>query len=73
LKIGISKRLSYFVPSQHGHILGTQFLDQSGIKTDLRDLEAECNGFAEKIQAFSGTVDMLVEADCAGEISKVRR
>ena len=27
----------------------------------LRDLEAECNGFAEKIQAFSGTVDMLVE------------
>ena len=27
----------------------------------VRDLEAECNGFAEKIQAFSGTVDMLVE------------
>ncbi|CAL1138307.1 unnamed protein product [Cladocopium goreaui] len=34
------------------------------------DLEAECNGFAEKIQAFSGTVDMLVEV-LDGEALKI--
>lgn len=34
------------------------------------DLEAECNGFAEKIQAFTGTVDMLVEV-LDGEALKI--
>eukprot|EP00913_Durusdinium_trenchii_P009344 g8781.t1 len=34
------------------------------------DLETECHGFAEKIQAFSGTVDMLVEV-LDGEAAKI--
>ncbi|CAE7940398.1 MP3 [Symbiodinium necroappetens] len=33
-------------------------------------LEAECHGFADKIQAFSGTVDMLVEV-LDGEAQKI--
>mmetsp|Transcript_93973 Transcript_93973/g.223634 ORF Transcript_93973/g.223634 Transcript_93973/m.223634 type:complete len:132 (+) Transcript_93973:65-460(+) len=33
-------------------------------------LEAECQGFAEKIGAFSGTVDMLVEV-LDGEAAKI--